>query len=446
MAITNTGRLCFYNILPLCNFYGVFQQTAEVNPQYFAKSADLLPHFLLYLHQKSTLMEILYQLYTDKYNQIKTDFVRYLYSDIDWNSRLIIIVGARGVGKTTMILQHIKLTDAKNESLYIAADSTYFSTNTLFDVASSFSKNGGKVLYIDEVHKYENWSKEVKMMYDYLPYLKIVVTGSSILDIIKGSDADLSRRAIRYTLEGLSFREYLNFSLGLNIRQFSTDEIITGKVELPKEVNYPLMHFKEYLNKGYFPFFAEDNYHTRLENIINMTLEVDIPTYAKMNISTARKLKRLLYVISRSVPFKPNFSEIGRAISVDRSSVADYMVYMEKAKLIQQLETGSEGMGAIEKVDKIYLGNTSFIHALADGSPEIGNIRETFFLQAMSVRQKVFSSPVSDFLVEGHTFEVGGKSKKQKQIKDINDAFIVKDDIENSYLNILPLWTFGMNY
>lgn len=391
-------------------------------------------------------MEILYQLYTDKYNQIGTDFVRYLYDEIDWNSRLIVIVGARGVGKTTMILQHIKMTNTKNESLYVAADNTYFSTNSLYDVASSFAKNGGKVLYIDEVHKYENWSKEVKMMYDYLPDLKVIVTGSSILDIIKGSDADLSRRAIRYTLEGLSFREYLNFSLGLNIRQYSLDEIIAGKVELPKEVNHPLVYFKEYLSKGYFPFFAEDNYHTRLENIVNMTIEVDIPTYAKMNISTARKLKKLLYVISHSVPFKPNFSEIGRAISADRGVVADYMVYMEKAKLLQQLEVGSEGMAAVEKVDKIYLGNTCFIYALADGNLEVGNIRETFFFRALSVRQKVLSSPVSDFLVDGHTFEVGGKSKKQKQIKNVDDAFVVKDDIENGYLNILPLWTFGMNY
>lgn len=391
-------------------------------------------------------MEILYQLYTDKYSQIKTDFVRYLYNEINWDSRLIVIVGARGVGKTTMILQHIKLTNTKDDSLYVAADSTYFSTNTLYDVASSFSKNGGKVLYIDEVHKYENWSKEVKMMYDYLPNLKVVVTGSSILDIIKGSDADLSRRAIRYTLEGLSFREYLNFSLGLNIRPYNLDEIIAGKVELPQEVNYPLKHFKEYLIKGYFPFFEEDNYHTRLENIVNMTIEVDIPAYAKMNISTARKIKKLLFVISRSVPFKPNFSEIGRAISADRGSVSDYMVYMEKAKLLQQLEMSSEGMAAIEKVDKIYLGNTCFIYALADGKPDIGNIRETFFLSATSVRQKVQSSPVSDFLIEGHTFEVGGKSKKRKQIKDVNDAYIVKDDIERGYLNILPLWTFGMNY
>ncbi len=391
-------------------------------------------------------MDKLYELYTSKYNTTSTKFVRYLHDQINWNSKLIVIVGARGVGKTTMILQHIKLTDSKNESLYIAADNTYFSSKTLFDIASTFAKNGGKVLYIDEVHKYDDWSKEVKMMYDYLPELKVVVTGSSILDIIKGSDADLSRRAIRYTLEGLSFREYLNFSLGINIRPYNLTEIISGKIELPKEVTYPLLHFKEYLSKGYFPFFAEDDYLNRLENIVNMTLEVDIPTYAKMTVATTRKLKKLLNVIARSVPFKPNFSEIGRAISTDRSSVADYMVYMEKSKIIQQLEMSPDGMIAIEKVDKIYLGNSCFIHALAEGKPDIGNIRETFFLSAMSVNQHVTSSSISDFKIGNYTFEVGGKSKGQKQIKDIENAFVVKDDIENAYLNVLPLWTFGMNY
>ena len=175
-------------------------------------------------------------------------------------------------------------------------------------------------------------------------------------------------------------------------------------------------------------------------------MEVDIPAYAKMNISTARKLKKLLYVISMSVPFKPNYTEIGRAISADRSTVADYMVYMDKSGLVRLLNMSSGGMSLVEKVEKVYLGNTNFIYALSDGAPEIGNVRETFFLSALSPRNKVMASPVSDFLIDGHTFEVGGKSKTRKQITDIEDAFVVKDDIEYAYMNILPLWTFGMNY
>lgn len=391
-------------------------------------------------------MEKLYELYAKKLKTVSTDFVRYLYNQINWDSQLIVIMGARGVGKTTMVLQRILLTDAKKESLYVSADHTFFAGNTLYDIATKFAQEGGKVLYIDEVHKYQDWSKEVKMMYDFLPDLKVVITGSSILELIRGTDADLSRRAIRYKLEGLSFREYLNFSLGLNIPTYTLEEILDGKVELPAEVKYPLAHFKEYLTKGYFPFFKQDDYYQRLENVINQTMEVDIPAYAKMNVSTARKLKQLLYVISRSVPFKPNFTEIGRAISSDRGTVADHMVYMEKSTLIRQLNFAPDGMDLVQKVDKIYLGNTCFIYALADENPEIGNIRETFFYCAMCVNHKVTSSPAADFLVKGHTFEVGGKSKKQKQIKNVNDAFVVKDDIENAYMNIIPLWTFGFNY
>lgn len=391
-------------------------------------------------------MEKLYELYAKKLKTVSTDFVRYLYDHINWDSQLIVIMGARGVGKTTMVLQRIIMTDAKKESLYISADNTFFAGNTLYDIATKFAQEGGKVLYIDEVHKYQDWSKEVKMMYDFLPDLKVVITGSSILELIRGTDADLSRRAIRYKLEGLSFREYLNFSLDLNIPAYSLEDILDGKVKLPEEVKYPLAHFKEYLTNGYFPFFKQDDYYQRLENVINQTMEVDIPAYARMNVSTARKLKQLLYVISRSVPFKPNFTEIGRAISSDRGTVADHMVYMEKSTLIRQLNFAPDGMNLVQKVDKIYLGNTCFIYALADENPEIGNIRETFFYCAMCVNHKVTSSPAADFLVKGHTFEVGGKSKKQKQIKNVNDAFVVKDDIENAYMNIIPLWTFGFNY
>ena len=391
-------------------------------------------------------MEKLYELYVKKLKTVSTDFVRYLYDQINWDSQLIVIMGARGVGKTTMVLQRILMTEAKKESLYISADNTFFAGNTLYDIATKFSQEGGKVLYIDEVHKYQDWSKEVKMMYDFLPDLKVVITGSSILEFIRGTDADLSRRAIRYKLEGLSFREYLNFSFGLNIPAYSLEDILNGKVELPEEVKYPLAHFKEYLTKGYFPFFKQDDYYQRLENVINQTMEVDIPAYARMNVSTARKLKQLLYVISRSVPFKPNFTEIGRAISSDRGTVADHMVYMEKSTLIRQLNFAPDGMELVQKVDKIYLGNTCFIYALADENPEIGNIRETFFYCAMCVNHKVTSSPAADFIVKSHTFEVGGKSKKQKQIKNVNDAFVVKDDIENAYMNIIPLWTFGFNY
>lgn len=391
-------------------------------------------------------MEQLFDLYTSKLTETSTVFVRYLHGRINWNSRLIVIVGSRGVGKTTMLLQHIRLSGQEKESLYVAADNTYFASNTLFDTASAFFKGGGKILYIDEVHKYPEWSKEVKMMYDYLPDLKVVVTGSSILEVVKGTDADLSRRAITYVMEGMSFREYLNFTLGTDIRPYSLDEIIAGNAVLPQEIRHPLVYFKEYLTKGYFPFLNQDDYLIRLENVINHTMEIDIPAFVNMNMATSRKLKKLLYVISRSVPFKPNYSEIGRALSIDRGTVADYMIYMEKSGLTRQLGTADKGISVVEKVEKVYLGNTNFIYALADGKPDTGNVRETFFISALAVNHKVTASPVSDFIVDGHTFEIGGKGKTGRQVKDVADAYIVKDDIEHSYLNIIPLWAFGLNF
>lgn len=391
-------------------------------------------------------MEQLYQLFEARLAMTSTAFVRYLYPRINWDSKLIVILGARGVGKTTMVLQRILFSGQKEQSLYISADNTYFSSHSLFDTASRFYREGGKILYIDEVHKYPGWSAEVKMMYDNLRDLKVVATGSSILEIARGVDADLSRRAIPYTLEGLSFREYANLRLGINIPVSSLEDILSGKYVFPTDSCRPIALFKDYLSKGYFPFFQLDDYALRLENVINQTLEVDIPSYVRMTVSTSMKLKKLMYVISRSVPFKPNFSEIGRAVSADRSTVSDYLVYMEKAGLIQRLMSSGTGMSVMEKVEKVYLDNTNFIYALTPENPEIGNIRETFFQMALRPDHKVTASPVSDFVVDGHTFEVGGKGKTSRQIQGIPDAYIVKDDIEYAHGNVIPLWAFGLNY
>lgn len=391
-------------------------------------------------------MDQLYEIYTNRLKRIDTEFVRYLHSKINWKSRLIVITGARGVGKTTMLLQHIKLNKIENHSLYLSADSIYFAENTLYNVASKFCKLNGKFLFIDEVHKYKNWSVEVKMMYDNLPDLNIVVTGSSVLDISKGLEADLSRRAIAYNLEGLSFREYLNFTLGTNINPVSLQNILSHSYSLPENISHPISYWVEYLKVGYYPFFREDNFYTRLDNVVNQTLEVDIPTYANMNVSTSVKLKRLLYIVARSVPFKPNITEIGRAIGADRGTVADYFVYMERAGLISRLRHADEKMTLLEKVDKIYLSNPTLCCAQSDGNPDTGNLRETAFLSLMRVNHTIASSPVSDFLIKGITFEVGGKNKKKKQIESVENAFVVKDDIEHGFRNTIPLWAFGLNY
>ncbi|MCD7970054.1 MAG: AAA family ATPase [Alistipes sp.] len=389
-------------------------------------------------------MEQLNERYRAILNETDTAFVRYIHDKINWNARMLAVVGERGVGKTTLLYQHIKLHNNPDEALFVSADDIYFADNKLYDTASSFYKIGGKHMYIDEIHKYPDWSRELKMMYDSFPKLKVVFTGSSVLDIFKGS-ADLSRRALVYLMHGLSFREYLNFAKGYDFPVYDLENILAGKVDLPG-IDHPLPLFKEYLISGYYPFFKDPQYLQRLESILNVTLETDIPIYAKMNVSTARKIKQLLYIISQSVPFKPNYSKIAGMMDSNRNQLADFMVYLEKAGVVMQLRNRPSGLMELAKVEKVYLGNTNLIYALSEDRPDIGNLRETFFMSQMRVNHKITSAPKGDFLIDGYTFEVGGQNKKQKQIKDIPNSYIVKDDIEFAYQNTIPLWAFGFNY
>lgn len=389
-------------------------------------------------------MEQLFERFRRLLNITNTSYLRYLHNEIDWSARMIGIVGARGVGKTTMLLQHIKLYHSLDDTLFVNADDLYFTEHRLFDLASDFYKNGGKHLYIDEVHKYQEWSKELKMIYDYFPDFQVVFTGSSILDIYKGN-ADLSRRVLSYFLPGLSFREYLVLSRGVHFPSYSLQEILEHKVEIPG-IDRPLPLFKEYLQNGYYPFFNDPGVDQRLRNIINMSVENDIPMYAGMNVATTKKIRQLLYVIAQSVPFKPNFTKIGQIIDIHRNQVTDFLYYLEKAGIISQLRNNTGGIRLLGKIEKIYLDNTNLIYALAENKPNIGNIRETFFLSQMKVRNQVVSSDKSDFEIDGYTFEVGGSGKQQKQIQGIEKAFIVKDDIEYGYKNTIPLWTLGFNY
>ena len=391
-----------------------------------------------------TVMEQLIELFRRLLLLTDTSYIRYLYDKIDWSARMIGIVGPRGVGKTTMLLQRIKLNHSLDDTLFINADDLYFAEHRLFDLASDFYKNGGRHLFIDEVHKYSEWSKELKMIYDYYPDFQIIFTGSSILDIYKGN-ADLSRRALSYYLPGLSFREYLNLSYGMQLPAYSLEDILSHKIEFP-ETRLPLPLFKEYMMKGYYPFFRDPGYEQRLRNVIGLTVENDIPIYASMNIASTKKIRQLLYIISQSVPFKPNFTKIGQMIDVHRNQVTDFLYYLERAGIIAQLRGETGGIRLLGKVEKVYLDNTNLIYALAENKSDIGNIRETFFLSQMKVYNDVFSSEKSDFRIENFTFEVGGQGKQQKQIEGIENANIVKDNIEYGYKNIIPLWHFGFNY
>jgi predicted AAA+ superfamily ATPase len=389
-------------------------------------------------------MKTLYQKYETQLLNTTTDFKRYLYEKVSWNSRMIGIIGARGVGKTTMILQHIKENLDSKKALYVSADDMYFGENSLFDLADDFYKSAGEHLFIDEIHRYSNWSNELKNIYDSFPTLKIVFTGSSILDILKGS-ADLSRRAIIYKLQGLSFREYLKLFHNYETEVYSLKQIVNNEVKLTN-ITHPLPLFNDYLKRGYYPFGLENEINLRLGQIIVQTLEIDIPQYANLNVGTSRKLKRLLSIIAESVPFKPNFSKISEIINVSRNSLDDYFSYMEKAGLIGQLRNETSGIRGLGKVDKVYLDNTNIIFNLVGDKLNIGNIRETFFFNQMRIKNDVISSEKADFIIDNYTFEVGGKNKQQTQIKQDGKSFVVKDDIEFGYLNVIPLWAFGLNY
>ena len=389
-------------------------------------------------------MNKLFEQFKKLLSETETGFFRYIYSEINWDSRMIGLTGPRGVGKTTLVLQHIKKNLNLAETLYVTAEDFYFADNKLIDLAGDFVKHGGKYLFIDEIHKYKDWAKELKLIYDYYSELYVVFTGSSVLDINKGA-SDLSRRAIMYNMQGLSFREYLQLFHQMAVQPYSLEEILDHKVELPT-LKHPLPFFEDYLKRGYYPFALEEAFDLRLQQIINQTLETDIPLYAGMNVSTGRKLKQLLAIIAKGVPFKPNMTSIATALSASRNNITDYCLFIEEAGMIAQLRDSTGGIKGLGKVDKIYLDNTNLIYSLSNDNPNKGNIRETFFLNQLRVKYDLIVSPVADFLIGEYTFEVGGKNKGLKQIKDIDKAFIVKDDIELGYLNTIPLWHFGLTY
>ena len=376
--------------------------------------------------------------------QTTSTFHRYMYSRVSWHSRMFGIVGPRGVGKSTMVLQYIKENMDSHRMFYVSADQLYFSSHTLVDLVDEFAKEGGEQIFIDEIHKYENWSRELKQIYDSHPDVKVGFTGSSVLDIYKGY-ADLSRRAPIFMMQGLSFREYLMMFHQIEVPVYTLNDILGHKAKIIK-VSHPLPLFRDYLERGYYPFANDSDYELRLRQVVNQTMEVDIPLYANMNASTGRKMKKLLAVIAQSVPFKPVMDSIATVVGVSRNVLPDYFLYMEQAGMIGQLRDDTGGIRGVGKVDKVYLDNTSLAYLLGETATDLGNIRETFFYNQMRVTFGVISSRYSDFEIDGKTFEVGGKKKGKKQLSVAKEGYVVKDDIEFGSGNNIPLWAFGLTY
>lgn len=372
-------------------------------------------------------------------------FSRYMRDRINWNSRLVGLTGPRGVGKSTMMLQYMLAQPSRKDMLYVTADHIWFATHSLVELADEFVKDGGKWLCIDEAHRYEGWSREIKQIYDGHPGLRIAFTGSSVLDINKG-EADLSRRALMYHMQGLSFREYLEMFHSINAPLFSLGDILSGDISLPVELEHPLPLFRKYLAEGYYPFAIEGDLDRRVQQIVSLTVETDIPMYADMKATTARKLKQMLGIISELAPYKPSVDNLSQEIKVSKNNVPDYLLWLEKAGMIGQLRDDTGGMRGLGKVEKVFLDNPTLMTILSGGKPNIGNLRETFFYNQMRVDYDVMSSRISDFRINDMTFELGGKNKGQKQIRDAEQGYVVKDDIEYRHGNVIPLFLFGLTY
>ena len=393
-----------------------------------------------------------------KYSRLKVSrtslkFVRCLYSQIEWNDRLIGITGARGTGKTTLMLQQIKTVFAhSNKAIYVSLDDFYFTKNRLFEMAEDFYLGGGRYLFIDEVHRYPAWAIDLKNIYDTYIDLNIVFSGSSAIQLHKAK-ADLSRRAAMYHLHELSFREYLELKESIVIGTLGLDEILKHHIQLASNINglhFVLPLFKEYLEKGVYPFFKEAKgmYYERLVSTINTIIENDLMAIDNINYQTTYKLRKLISFIADSVPFKVNISELSRKTELSRDVLLRLLKTLDEANLLKIIMQKGAPTGHLTKPDKIYLNNTTLLYALNSNQDlSIGTVRETFFMNQMIKDHDVLTPKIGDFLIDHQfTFEIGGRGKTKKQITGLENAFIAADDIEVGYENKIPLWLFGFLY
>ncbi|HMS30692.1 MAG TPA: AAA family ATPase [Saprospiraceae bacterium] len=397
-------------------------------------------------------MEILIAASHRLIHSVPDSFIRYLYHDVRWHNRLIGIKGARGTGKTTLLLQYLKHSNIdRDKKVYLSLDDLYFIRHSILDFGVQFYQNGGKLMVLDEVHKYPNWSKEIKNLYDRHPDLQIIFTGSSIIEITK-MEGDLSRRALMYELKGLSYREYLAYNHDIHLPILKIEDLIHKNKDPDKFILNdfkPLKYFKDYLTYGYYPFAMEDkdSYHLRIRQLIRTIVEYDMAEVKGLDIRQSKKILHLLNIISQQVPFKPNITSIAEKSGIHRNSINNYLYYLEEARLIALLQHHNFSIASLQKPEKIYLDNTNHIYALSEQTPNIGNVRETFFFNQVSYLHSITYAENADFLVDSNlTFEIGGSNKSTKQIKSFENAYVVKDEIEVPVGRTIPLWMFGLLY
>lgn len=399
-------------------------------------------------------METLFAKQDRLIDRMQTNLIRHQMQEINWKARLLAIRGARGVGKSTLMLQFIKMhyPQYSREVLYCTLDSIYFASYSLLELADTFYKYGGRHLFLDEVHKYKRWSSEVKEIYDMYPDMKVVISGSSLLKILTG-DADLSRRCVPYTMQGLSFREYLQFYKDINIEPTTLKNVLEHPEEICSKVNarcQPLPLFKDYLKNGYFPFYMENSidYYTQIEQVINYVVETELPTECGVDVVNIRKIKALIGILASTVPFEVDISKLSSMIGSHRNTVIEYLSHLSRARVLNLLYSQVATMKKMQKPDKIYLENSNLIYALATDNIKIGTVRETFVVNQLSYKHTIeYGKASGDFKVDGrYTFEVGGKGKTYDQIADLPDSYILADDIETPFGHKLPIWVVGFLY
>lgn len=396
-------------------------------------------------------MEGLFEKSYQKLLRVPTAFKRYLADEIDWSSRLIGIKGARGAGKTTLMLQYAKLhLPQGKETLYTSLDSLYFTDNTLVALADQFVMQGGKFLLLDEVHRYANWSQEIKNIYDDQPDLKIIFTGSSIMHLNRAK-GDLSRRAVMYELAGLSFREYLNFTQGTTLKPVSFNDLLADHTKLAMDIvanMRPLEHFSNYLKYGHYPYFLENIglYPQKLAETISLAINIDLPAFHDITFKSIEKIRLLLHIIAESVPFKPNISKLSERIDISRNNLVQFIKYLEDMRIISGLYADTKGIGLLQKPEKIYLYHPNLQYALANEQSNVGNMRESFFINQISKLGPVTYTGEGDFNFKDYVFEIGGKNKTNKQVKHIEKSFVAADEIEIGHNHKMPLWLFGFLY
>ena len=401
-------------------------------------------------------MEKLFALHDAYISQVPMEFTRGLMDQINWNTRLIGIKGPKGVGKSTLMQQYIKknFKDGDRHVLYCSADAGYFAEHTLVDTATRFVQTGGTNLFIDEIHKYDNWSRELKEIYDLFRNLRVVVSGSSLIRFNDGQ-ADLSRRLVEYEMPGLSFREYLWFETGIKIEPVTLGQLLDDPagfcLGIVRQLR-PLEHFGNYLKAGYYPFYFEEKgvYQNKVQGVVNYIIESELTAHRNLKVGNTRKVKALLQVLSQIVPYQVDISKISRNIGIQRPTTLKYMKNLEEAKLIRRLFTNLETTGDLQKPDKILLDNPNLIYTLSSEKPEIGTVRECFLcnqLAGAGHRVEYGGMKTGDFRIDGcRVIEVGGPDKGFSQVKGEKEGYVAADGIESAVFRKIPLWAFGFLY